>query len=45
MVNSAVRIRRGRPKSLFGPSGADQRKVQDGSQNGQQRLAARLNKW
>ncbi|WP_302681278.1 hypothetical protein [uncultured Megasphaera sp.] len=32
--------RRGRPESLFGPSGADQRKAQDGCQNGQQWLAA-----
>ena len=31
----------GRPESLFGPSGADQRKAQDGCQNGQQWLAAR----
>ena len=34
-------MRRGRPKGLFGPSGADQRKAQDGCQNGQQWLAAR----
>ena len=27
-------VRRGRPESLFGPSGADQRKAQDGCQNG-----------
>ena len=34
-------MRRGRPESLFGPSGAAQRKAQDGCQNGQQWLAAR----
>ena len=28
-------VRRGRPESLFGPSGDDQRKAQDGCQNGQ----------
>ena len=33
--------RRERPGGLFGPSGADQRKAQDGCQNGQQWLAAR----
>ena len=27
-------VRMGRPESLFGPSGADQRKAQDGCQNG-----------
>ena len=29
------RFRRGRPVSLFGPSGADQQEAQDGCQNGQ----------
>ena len=30
-----ARYRRGRPVSLFGPSGADQQEAQDGCQNGQ----------
>ena len=34
-------VRRGRPESLFGPSGADQRKAQDGCQNGQPWLMVR----
>ena len=35
-------VRRGRPESLFGPSGADQRKAQDGCQNGQPWLGGPL---
>jgi len=35
-------VRRGRPESLFGPSGADQRKAQDGCQNGQPWLGGLL---
>ena len=34
-------IRRGRPESLFGPPGTDQREVQGGCQNGQRWLASR----
>lgn len=43
LSNRKSSIRRGRPKSLSGPSGADQRETQDGCQNGQLWLAARLN--
>ena len=32
---ACMRYRRGRPVSLFGPSGADQQEAQDGCQNGQ----------
>ena len=35
------RFRRGRPESLFGPPGTDQREVQGGCQNGQRWLASR----
>ena len=35
-------VRRGRPESLFGLSGADQRKAQDGCQNGQPWLGGPL---
>ena len=39
--NTAIGLlHRGRPESLFGPSGADQRKAQDGCQNGQPWLDA-----
>ena len=36
------RFRRGRPVSLFGPSGADQQEAQDGCQNGQRWLGVPL---
>ena len=35
------RFRMGRPESLFGPPGTDQREVQGGCQNGQRWLASR----
>ena len=38
-------VRGGRPESLFGPSGADQRKAQGGCQNGQLWLASRCEIW
>lgn len=43
LSNRKSSICRGRPKSLSGPSGVDQRETQDGCQNGQLWLAARLN--
>ena len=38
---ACMRYRRGRPESLFGPPGTDQREVQGGCQNGQRWLASR----